>query len=386
MTVTSGIQAVELVRAVAAAGLPGSGLHLPAEPLTEVDWHYLLHRCEYERLEGVLAAAVESGALPTVADQRAGARRLHRAALETCLLLEADLLAVADVLDAAAVEHRVLKGTAVGHLDYPDPSMRCFGDVDLLVRAEQYDQAVATLADAGYVRRFRELRPGFDRRFGKGVSFTNPALRETDLHRTLVMGPYGLWLDTEQMWASASTFELGGRRFAALDAELRFVHACYHAALGTVIPRVVPVRDVAQMASRTSDPVDLDRVRRIVASWRGEAVLARAVVLAWDAFALAETDLSRWARAAAPTRQHELALRTYLDPHLGYAARCFAGLRAVSGLRDKVAFGWALAFPSRSYGTGRHRGRAQRLRSGLGQLRRMHRAATPPPPPAGRPR
>lgn len=122
------------------------------------------------------------------------------------------------------------------------------------------------------------------------------------------------------------------------------------------------------MLQRTADPLGLDRIRRLSREWRADSVVSRAVRLAWDAFALAHTDLSDWASAYRPSRQDERALRTYLDPGMGYAARSFVALHAIPSMRDKAAFAYALAFPDRRYGTGRHAGRWPRWRAAIGEV------------------
>jgi hypothetical protein len=259
----------------------------------------------------------------------------------------------------------------VAHLDYRDPSQRTFVDIDLLVRSEDFDTAVRALVDAGGARRYREVRPGFDRRFGKGVCIVAPSRYETDLHRTLVMGPFGLWLDLTAMWSSPQPFRVGGRELLALGVEARFISACYHAALGDSVPRLGQLRDVAQLLHGTPVPVDVERVRSIVRASRGEAVVARAVSLSWTALGLPEDATSCWARGYRQNWIEERAMRTYLDRHLGFAARSMMGLIAVPGWRAKVAFVRSLAFPSRSYGTGRYRSRTDRWRAAFRELRRL---------------
>src|SRR4029078_2118569 len=95
-----------------------------------------------------------------------------------------------------------------------------------------FEVAVDALNNVGYERTFRELRPGFDRRFGKGASFTGTVGHEVDLHRTFALGPYGLAVDLDDVWVSSDRFEIAGRSFETLDPDQRFLHACYHAAIG----------------------------------------------------------------------------------------------------------------------------------------------------------
>ncbi len=49
--------------------------------------------------------------------------------------------------------------------------------------------------DAGGRRRFSEVRPGFDRRWGKGACVVAADGTELDVHRTFVAGPFGLTVD-----------------------------------------------------------------------------------------------------------------------------------------------------------------------------------------------
>ena len=106
-------------------------------------------------------------------------------------------------LDSVGIPVRVLKGTASSHLDYPDPALRTYGDVDLLVPGDHYEQAVRLLVSDGAHRRYPEPRTGFDRRFGKGCSLRTPDGLEVDLHRTFTMGPYGESLALESCGRAA---------------------------------------------------------------------------------------------------------------------------------------------------------------------------------------
>lgn len=371
---SSGVfMADDLTCAVAATGLVGAARQFPSEPLGDVRWRALLAQTKFHKMQGLLAAAVRSGALPATPSQHDEVLSAHAAAMELCLQLESDLLDLVEPFERVGVELRVLKGPSFAHLDYSDPSQRSFGDLDLLVRSEQYEMAVGALADGGYRRAFDELRSGFDRRFGKGANFTGPdGQRAIDVHRTFVMGPFGLALRLGDLWSTAETFRIAGRSFMALDADQRFLHACFHAAIGNARTRLVPLRDLAGMLQREHRPVDLPRVRALSTSWQSDIVLARAVTLAWDAFGLDDTELSRWAAARAPTAVEERSLRTYLDPDMGYAARCYAALAMIRGPREKAAFVRALAFPDRHYGAGRHTGRWRRWRNAARQISRLY--------------
>jgi len=353
----------ELATAVAAYGLAGSLTELPAKPLEDRAWCDLLAEVRRQRLTGHLVKALVDGALAADDMQVSEAGDVHSRAMADALVLEDMLIAAVDHLAAHRVEARVLKGPATAHLDYPDPALRSFGDIDLLVRSADFDAAVSTLAANGYRRRFPEPRPGFDRRFGKGVALWNPAGREVDLHRTLAFGPFGLRIRLDALWGSAAVFRVGGRELAALAPELRLLHACYHTVLGDHPPRLVPQRDIAQLV--LSDRVDVDSVRRLAASWQGEAVVAQAIRTTWDSFQIADVvALSAWAQRHQPDARELRDLALYTTERASYAGKSLGALRAIPGVRAKFRYLRALAFPQRSYVQDHHSSYAARLRHG----------------------
>ena len=358
-----------VAHAVAAYGLPGTTTELPRGPMADDAWAALIGTARAQRMSGHLAHAIARRDLAVTETQLEEAQDSHLREMSLALLLERTLLEVVDLFEHLRIPYRVLKGSAVAHLDYADPSLRSFGDIDLLVPSSQFDSAVDGLSSAGHRRRFPQPRPGFDRRFGKGTSFSDADDTEVDLHRTFVLGPYGLSIHLEELWSSSSTFVLAAHTIHALRPEHRLLNACYHAVLGNTPPRLVPLRDVAELL--IAGDVDIDEVRRLAATWRAEAVVALAVRSAWDTFALADaTALSFWAYRYEPEPWEERALSVYQRPDAGYAARSLAAVRAIRGTSNKLAFVRALTFPKRDYLKGRHGSFTERWRRGLRDLKR----------------
>ena len=341
------MSARELTRAVAAFGLPGGDERLltsDSRPVSDTEWTQLLVHISALRLPGFLLAAIEAGALPVTEAQHDQARDLHLRFCRSVLWVERRLLEVASMLESAGVDFLVLKGTAVAHLNYPDPSLRMFGDNDLLLRAEQFADAVEVLHGAGYVRPVSEARPGFDRRFGKGATLHGNDGDELDLHRTLVFGSFGFLIDTDELFASAVPFGLGGRTLHALGPETRLLHACYHAALGDPRPRLGSVRDVAQMLLEGDHDAEatLDLIRR----WRAEAVVARAVGLCRDRLGVAVPGpIPAAVDAYVPRRRELRAIDSYVGGNRSFATKVLASLPFLPGMRDRVALLRAAAFP-----------------------------------------
>jgi hypothetical protein len=342
------------VRAVAAEGLDGSQLTHPREPLPEPQWRPFMINVLEQRLTGLLASAVGVGRFPVTVRQRAELAELDAATAAVSLRLDRVLLEVAETFDGSGVRFRVLKGAALAHVCYPDPRQRPYGDVDVLVPSARFDDAVRLLVAAGGRRRFTEPRPGFTRRFGKGVSVQRTDGLEVDVHRTFTSGPFGMTVDTDGLFDGGTPFTVGGRELLGLAPEERFLHACYHAVLGAAPPRALPLRDVAQLAL---DPrLDVARVHALVERWRAAAVVAAAVRMAWTELQLADTvALSTFAAGYQPRRRETRAMAAYSSTRQRYPRQAVAALAHIPRARDRAAYLVALLFPSRQYLAGRDR-------------------------------
>jgi hypothetical protein len=337
-----------ILRAVAGYGLPERIPALPPSTLGGEVWEAVLAGVVRQRITGHFMRAIHDGAFPATDVQHDAAVEAHERALGLALLLERVLLSTVRQLADARASTRVLRGPAVAHTDYPDPGLRSFGDIDLLVSSDDYDTAVALLCAGGARRRYPEPRHGFDRRFGKGVCLELPSGLEIDLHRTFVAGPFGLAIDTNSLFGSEARFPLGGHELSALDREGRFLDACFHAALAANRPRLVPLRDVAQMT--LSPGLDVARMTELCRQWRCGIVVQRALGLAWDELGLsATTDAVRWARQYEGSTFERRALCSYVGDNPSYPRQALAGLHALRGWRDKVAYAAKLAVPRRAY-------------------------------------
>lgn len=353
--------APELLRSVASWGLPRQVASGEQARLVEQDsWDVVLLRLRQQRLLGLFLAAACDGAISLSDDQFEQARQECIAALCGDLVRERELIHIVGQLTQAGIDHRVLKGPAVAHLDYEDPALRSFVDVDLLVQAEQWDDAMRALQRSGWQRQFGEPRPGFDRRFVKAMAMTRPAGKtELDLHRTLVLGPFGLTVALRDLWSGFEPLRLtdDGLELRALRREVRFLHACFHAALGDLPARLVPLRDVAQIA--LSEALDLDCVIELTRSWRAEAVVARAALLAVQSLEIDDPRLHRLCELSPPARQIR-ALSSYIDPSRSYVRLTVAATGAIRNPVDKVRYVIALAAPRRDFVSSRYANRRTR--------------------------
>lgn len=353
--------------AVARYGLPGATPEPTAEPPDDTGWAVLLREARFQRLTGLLAAMVIDGALRLSDEQAEELTSEHLSALARDLAVERALLWAVACLDDAGVDHRVLKGAAVAHLDYPDPAQRSFLDVDILIRSVEWDRAVAALAAAGARRMYPEPRPGWDRRYTNGTVMETAERLELDLHRTLVFGRFGYTLDLDGLWAGREELSLGGRNLRALAPEGRWLQACFSAALSDVPPRLVPLREVVQLAGGAR--FDPGAARRLVEASGAAAVVQRATTLATTGLAVGLPPVLSWVEQLTPTRRELAGLGPYLAGGDRWVALAVSTLWALPGLRAKLGYATGMLWPKWSFVEGRYTTRRARWVSAAGRLR-----------------
>lgn len=333
----------DLAAAVAAHGLPTEH-RLPGRPLDGATWAALLSAAGRERIAGHLVKAVTDGALAATGAQRRDAEELHAIAVAGCLVLERALLDTVELLEGSGIDHRAMKGPTLARRAYPDPSLRSFGDVDILVPAAAFDDAIALLCANGYRRPVPELRPGFDRRFGKAVTLVTPDGLEIDVHRTIVDGRFGLLVPLDELFGSPVLVAVGRRDVRALPLEHEFLAVCFNAAIGSRELRLAPLRDVAQMATTTE--LEIPAVLRSGRRWGAEAVVALGVGRAWDVLAVrSEGPLPAWASSFRPARADARALRRHTSARATWLRMALSGLPAVRGPSQKLAYLRAVLVP-----------------------------------------
>ena len=337
------------------------------DAISEADWVEIHRSLITERLSPLASYAIEQGSLSASDSQRLEIFADHKSSMSLAIVLERRLLEIYSQMTLAGIDARVLKGPAVAHLDYPDPSWRAFGVIDLLVPADSFEAASQILNSAGARRRFAEVNKGFDSRFGKGACFAYSDGLQIDLHRTISAGPFGLSVDLDALFASVDEFEVRSVKVRTISRQHRFMHACFHAALGDASPRLVALRDVAQML--LVHQIDLEQATVLAKEWRAEVVLARAISLAWDRLDLPPGDPLAWANSYLPSKYEARAMRAYTSENRSYATQVAAGVSAVPGIAGKLAYMRSLLLPSRQHLAGRDFSYWSRFKRGLAALR-----------------
>jgi hypothetical protein len=288
----------------AAVGLDG-----PVDP-TAADWSEWVDLAKTERVLPQLYEVAQTSVTDLTAHQRAEAVAIQLDVASTMVRLEHALLEVAEVFDKGGIPYAVLKGTATAHLDHPDPSLRQFGDIDLLIDPADLGGARALLKSAGWSQAYR--LPRYHEEFTHAVTFFASGLAELDLHQHIAHRALGLLVPTQELLADREPFDLAGRTLWALSRPDRLIHGAIHA---------VASRGPYQRLSSTADVLLLSRLVAPDAGallaraerWRVRTIVERALRGAHDAAALPIPDA--WKRPMAGVVHHRdrLVERAYLS-------------------------------------------------------------------------
>jgi hypothetical protein len=330
------------LRRIAAYGLPPVSKDAASAGQSIEDAPSVVRVAASQRLSGIALAAADDGWLELSPAARADLLERHRRAMVWALSIERVLLRLVEGFDAAGIRGVVLKGPAFAHSIYPDPSWRPFADLDVLVPTSDWRRACDVLRDDGFRRDLPEPRPHFDERFGKAASHTDGAGHQVDLHRNLVLGPYGFLMDPGRLFERTTEFALAGVPVPRLDGAATVIHACLHASLGAWPPMPLPLRDVAQAAWRPD--VNWDDLASLAARWRVLPVVAHALRASarWLSIGLPEpaTAIMRLRPSAADRR----LLRAYTKGRR-QGGMALASIPHIPGIRGRASYLRAMLVP-----------------------------------------
>lgn len=88
----------------------------------------------------------------------------------------------------------------------------------------------------------------------------------------MAAGPFGQWMEPEELFGRARQFELAARTLRRPDHTALLLHACVHPSLGWEPPEL-PIRDVAQVA--TAPDVGWAELEAIAALRRPDRAMER---------------------------------------------------------------------------------------------------------------
>jgi Uncharacterised nucleotidyltransferase len=296
-----------LLLAVVRAGLPG------APPPPRDGWHEHLDAVIAHGLAGLFSASAAAGMVEIDGDIAARLQRQLDGEALRAVQLEGELIRLAPALEHLGAV--VLKGAVLAHAAYPDPLLRPFTDLDLLVQGDQISHAVSVLATYGYQRTRPEPSPGYDARVGKAVTLQHAGGVVIDLHRTLAAGNAGEGIDVAALLAARRPIPIGSHTVPGPSWEAHLVECALHAVVGDGLARPLSLRDIAEVAHHPS--LDPAATAELTFDWGVAERVGLGLRAAHDALGLelpnALASLAHRAEVTVPASEPARSARNRLD-------------------------------------------------------------------------
>ena len=311
------------------------GKNGPVEP-TDADWGRWIDMATSERVLPLLYKIVREGVTGLPREIQEAISQTQLDLMTSMVRFEHDLLEVTAILEQGGLRCAVLKGAATAHLDYPDPSLRQFGDVDLLVAPVHFGRARELLMAHGWAQAYP--LPRHHERFTHAMTFRHGRRVEVDLHQRIGHRAIGELVPTEHLLHSVVEYDLAGRSLSALSAPDRLIHAALHSMTSRgPYRRLSSAADLILLteAQLGEEAAVLSRAQ----SWKLGSLVQAGIHAAYHA---AQLPIPHgWTnKHVAPGRWDSLVERAYLSDRRRPGYEELAYLRHLGGWRDRGDYVW----------------------------------------------
>jgi hypothetical protein len=240
----------------ACATLPSDAKQLRLRSLlaTPLHWEHLFLLAERHGVQPLLCQALNSvrDALP--AEHRPALERNYQANLHKSLLLSRELIRVLRHLRQFDVDVLPYKGPASAEFLYGDVALRQAGDIDLLVRREEFSRVEQALAKIGYAPQtsFSPTEQRAYLRSGYECVFDGPAGRNVlEVQWAIQPRFYSVNFDMDALFERAVKIDVAGQTMNTLSAADLLLVLAVHAAKHRW-GRLIWICDLARLLSLPS--------------------------------------------------------------------------------------------------------------------------------------
>jgi hypothetical protein len=257
--------------ALARAFLDGRSLGYAMRAVAARDWSATATRAEQERLAPILYVALRGGAAP--APVLARLRAAWLAAERQHHFGGRQLREIVAALGGAGIPTILLKGPALAADYYPDPALRPFTDLDLLVRRGDREAAMRVLWELGYTHGSPGRSLAHELEHAPAACFAapgEPSRLPVDLHWDCVAHPGGsraTELAAEEIWSRAVPAPAWGAGAHTLAPEDLVIYLAAHLAIHHALAGVLWQLDLALVLRSRGATLDCDAVCTRARRW-----------------------------------------------------------------------------------------------------------------------
>jgi len=218
----------------------------------KLDWDALADAAEYHGLAPILHRTVDCVCPELIPEYVASRlRNCYRESAKRNVVLTASLLTLLDAFESEGIAVVPLKGPALAESLYPDPVLRPFSDLDILVRKQDVGAALRLLAREGSMLDAHLARLPLPTLLSLEfeVLLHSERMPPVDLQWEIGLGDYPFCFDMEILWRSRCQTRLAGRDVPNLSPETLMLFLCVHGAKH-LWSRLQWLGDVARLARK----------------------------------------------------------------------------------------------------------------------------------------
>lgn len=236
-----------------------------------LDWEEVLKGLGRHALVGMafskLADAPGAALLPE--NFRAAVKKVYGLTALRMGLIHRNMFDLLNRLNAAGIEYMVVKGPAIAFGVYPDPLMRVFNDLDLIIRERDWGKMHTFLEGLGFEQEEElpqpppKLHPQMVFYETKYLSRSNGL--KVEVHYDDILNAGLAARDVEGFWSRSFWMEARGVKFRVLSLEDQLIHLCAHAHYHCYT-RLNWFTDLAFFVRRSAGQLDWKSLLKIVAA------------------------------------------------------------------------------------------------------------------------
>ncbi len=259
---------------------------------------------------------------------------------------------IARRFNAANVPLMALKGAALSLTLYARPDERAMGDLDLMVRASDIDQARALLEALGGLRGEPLVREDFFPRFHYEIEYTLGSIYpvKVDLHvRPFRPLRYVQTVPDDALWQRAELVEIGAATLLVPSVENMLIHLCVHAAVHGCTQQKW-VAEIKRWTDNHKTRTDWECFATSVQAWCLVVPVWRTLSVVGQSFgqAVPEEVLARLSQTRMNWRD-QLALWQAPRDAKHPAAHVAVNLLCTRGWRFRLSYLWAVLVPDKAH-------------------------------------
>jgi hypothetical protein len=235
----------------------------------------------------------------------------------------------------------MLKGAYLADRVYPT-GVRPVGDLDILVKQEDFGRVERALVAAGFAPVGRGLAWRFHAYFGGKFKYerTLGVVVSVDVHLKLGPYPYLGRVDPQRLWASAVPCDILGEDALCLCREHLLLHLCLHLFHHGLDGGLLSAYDISLVLRRSGSEIDWSRFWQEVRAWGLRFPVARSLEMVVE---VTGEGLPPEAIVSAGSRQRTLhdSIGRYYQENMTGVAKYLVQYISAPGLGPKV---WGLYY------------------------------------------